>query len=387
MRKRGFLYAVTAAVLAISMCGCGSVDGDTSPAVSGESTETSSDAPYLTVVPSPDSENLNFPSKCKIYKQTAKTFTEEQLLSFYSEKPEREYSEVTKTASYNGETEHGNTSGIDLKFFTDAGVLCRMAYGEIYGEGIYTNDEDLELVPRDKMLEDIKKLMAEFSFSQDDWFISRCYSIKAELLDEYKDRTIKALTEELEENPYSLDENELDKEKLQAEKIKSYPSKDFYYIDIRFKIDEIPIYPERMLSRGEIGNMVPSASCVICYSKDGIEHISIENVPITESSEEVGIIKYEEARKLISKKYGEIIFDGEYEVSDMKLVYIPIPQNDLGYYHRSFETRPFWAFRCKVTEERNGKPHTTDNITYFDAVTGEEFGTEQLGRTAMMEVS
>lgn len=385
MRKHGFLLTVTAAVLAISMCGCGNTSSVDSPADSGETEEqTSSNAPFLTVVPSSGSEIPEFPSKCGVFKQTAKTFTEEQLLSFFSEKPEREYYEVTNTTVYTAETEGGNTYGTNLTFHTDAGILCLEARYETYGEGIYTSDEELENVPRDKMLEDINKLMAQFGFSQEDWFISNCNSVKADLLDEFKDRTYKALTKDLEENPYSLDEYELNEIKLQAERTINRPSKDFYYIEIRFKINEIPIYPERMLFRGGVGNIVNSASCQICYSKDGIENISIGNVPITESSEEVEIIKYEEARKLISKKYGEIIFDGEYEVSDMKLVYIPIPQNDLGYYHRSFETRPFWAFRCKVTEERNGKPHTTDNITYFDAVTGEEFGTEQSGGTTYL---
>jgi len=391
MRKHGILFSVISAALAVMMCGCAGVDGadnvdsmdgasnsNSQPANSGGlvwQTSGTSSAPVTS--DTSGGENPEFPSKCGIFKQTAKVFTEEQLLSFFSEKPERTYREVTETAIFEAETERGSTSGIDLNFYTDAGVLCRMAYGETYGEGIYTNDEELEFVPRDKMLEDINKLIGEFGFSREEWFISKCYSVKAELLDEFKDRTYKALTEELEENPYSLDENEIQEQINQAERINSRPSKDFYYIDIRFKIDGIPIFPESILETG-VWNAIHPASCKICYSKDGIESISIGYIPITGSSEEVEIMKYDEARQLISKKYNDIIFNGKVEVSEMKLVYIAIPQNEPGIYNESFETRPYWAFRCTLTEERDGKPHTTNCITYFDAVTGAELGTEQL---------
>ncbi len=383
MSKHGILLAGISAALAVMLCGCGSVDGVTdlnsqvanSGGLAGQ-TSGSSSAP---VTPNAGGENSEFPSKCGVFKQTVKSFTEEQLLNFFSEKPERTYYDTRNLTEYTSETERGNTDGSNMNFSTDAGVLCMEAYGGTYGEGIYTSDEELENVPRDKMLEDINKLMTEFGFSQEEWYISNCNSVKAELLDEFKDRTYKAMTEELEENPYSLDEYELNEIKSQAERTKNRPSKDFYYIDIRFKIDEIPIYPERTLYYGsEIGQSVHTASCVICYSKDGIEYISIGNIPITGSSEEVGIIEYEEARELISKKYSDIVFNGEVEVSDMKLVYLAIPQNTPGVYNKSFETRPFWAFRCKVTEERDGEPRTADSIIYFDAVTGAEFGTEQL---------
>ncbi len=386
MRKHGILFAGISAALAVMLCGCGSVDGvksvadsNSQPADPGGLTWQTSGTSSAPVTSDTGGKNPEFPSKCGIFKQTAKSFTEEQLLSFFSEKPERTYYDTRNLTAYTSESERGNTDGTNINFSTDAGILCMEAYGGNYGEGIYTSDEELELVPRDKMLEDIKKLMAQFGFSQNEWYISNCNSVKAELLDEFKDRTYKAMIKELEENPYSLDEYELNEIKSQAERTMNRPSKDFYYLDIRFKINEIPIYPERTLYYGnEIGQSVHTASCVICYSKDGIEHISIGNIPITGSSEEVGIIEYEEARELISKKYSDIVFNGEVEVSDMKLVYLAIPQNTPGVYNKSFETRPFWAFRCKLTEERDGKPFTTDCITYFDAVTGAEFGTEQL---------
>ena len=78
------------------------------------------------------------------------------------------------------------------------------------------------------------------------------------------------------------------------------------------------------------------------------------------------------------KKYDDIIFDGEVEVRNIELVYMPIPQNDLGEIADRFETRPFYAFYCTITEERGGKTVSEKIISYFDAVTGDEFATEQI---------
>ena len=370
MKKILALAALTALLLT-TLNGCADVDGEpddksissNSSAVVGENNL-------------PDEQN-NFPSKCRILKQTAKTFTEEQLLSFFSETPARTYYSERNMAEYASETERGYTSATDLRFFTDAGVLCMMAYGGTYGEGIYTNNDTLDFASQDEVLEKINSIMENFGFSPSDWFVSKSFSVKSELLEQFKEKTYKQLTESLDENPYSLDESEIEEQINQAEKIKQRPSKDFYYIDIRFKIDEIPIYPEGVLYRG-VGNTISSGLCQICYSKDGIEYISIGNVFVTESSEYVEIMEQDKARELIAKKYNEIIFEGEVEVNDMKLVYIPIPQNEPGDYGNKFETRPFYAFYCKITEKIDGENLVTNNITYFDAVSGEEFAAEKL---------
>ncbi len=60
MRKHGFIFAVTAAVLTISMCGCKNTSGDTPAANLGETEEqTSSNAPFLTVVSTQSSVVIN----------------------------------------------------------------------------------------------------------------------------------------------------------------------------------------------------------------------------------------------------------------------------------------------------------------------------------------
>lgn len=93
----------------------------------------------------------------------------------------------------------------------------------------------------------------------------------------------------------------------------------------------------------------------------------------------MNIIEYDTAKEWIDKKYSEIIFDGEVKVNDIELVYIPVPLNDLENINKNFETRLFYAFYCTITENYDGEIISNDIITYFDAVTGNEFATESVG--------
>lgn len=153
-----------------------------------------------------------------------------------------------------------------------------------------------------------------------------------------------------------------------------------FYINIGFKLDGIKMFKDLSLTYGGgIGYSAFGSCCKIYYSEDGFEAVVIRDVCETESSEDVEIIAYDEAKELINKKYGDIIFDGEVEVNGMELIYIPIPQNDLGDYSNRFETRPAYVFYCTVTEEFYGEMRTDNKITYFDAVTGNEIATQTIG--------
>ena len=112
------------------------------------------------------------------------------------------------------------------------------------------------------------------------------------------------------------------------------------------------------------------SSCKIYISKDGIEYFFVSNITETETYEVVNIIEYDTAKEWIDKKYSEIIFDGEVKVNDIELVYIPVPLNDL---------ENIYAFYCTITENYDGEIISNDIITYFDAVTGNEFATESVG--------
>lgn len=378
-------------LLTTTLGGCANVDGEnTSESTNNVSVsnseelsnnyETSSSDDKINV--SSDSI-MEIPSKCKIYNQKVKTFTEDQLLSLFSETPERTYYNETNTTVYVSSTERGNTDGTDLTFLTDAGMLCAMSYdkvGSLYDE--QSEIVNLDFATFDKVLEAVEKQMSQLGLSSNEWFVNKVYTVKAADLDRFKEAQYNAA----QENPYSLDESELQKEIEQADRINKYPSKDTYYIDLRFKNDGIKMYTGNGLVYGESsGYRVFGSSCEIVYSKDGFELVSIYNVYETQTSEDVEIIAPEQAQELISKKYNDIIFNGEFEVSGIELIYIPIPQEDLGDYANKFETRPFYAFYYTLTEKNNGETTSGNVITYFDAITGDELATERIATGIMDE--
>lgn len=90
MKKIKAKFAVLAAVSAILMCGCGNVDGVYAPANSENDTEqVSVTTSGLTensasAEKSQPDENSEFPSKCKIYRQTTVQFTDEQLFDLFN---------------------------------------------------------------------------------------------------------------------------------------------------------------------------------------------------------------------------------------------------------------------------------------------------------------
>lgn len=318
MKNRIFAGILTVCT-ATTLYGCADVDGNNS--VIKQDEQSSSNNSADSEIEMNVSEKKEHPTKCKIYRQTAVNFTEEQLLSFFSETPERTFYRESNTAVYTAETEHGNTSGNSLNFLTDTGSLCMMAYGAVFKE---------------EQIKSVKK------------------------------------------NPYNLNESEMQKEIEAAERIAKRKSKDFYYIELRPQFDEIPTYSGYAVHHGEHDRFVVPASCEICFSADGIESFSVSNIAKTQTFEEVEIIPFDKAKELILKKYDSIIFDGEVAVNSVELVYMAIPQNDLGEIASRFETRPFYAFHCTITEERGGKTVSENITTYFDAVTGDEFATEQI---------
>lgn len=375
--KKPVIAAALLLSLAFAMGGCANVDGEDTPKTSNNSNFLEAFSSDNTTIDSSSEKNVEFLPKCKIYMQKVKTFSEEQLLSFFSEMPERTYYAETKTAVYTSTSESGNTDGTDLTFLTDAGMLCAMSYDTVgsYYDGEQSEIVNLEFAAFDDVLESVEKQMSEFGFSANEWFVNKVYTIKARDLDRFKEEQYNAAKE----NTFGLDEDELQKEIEQAERINKYPSKDSYYIDLRFKIDDIKMYTGNGLVYGGDANyQILGSSCTICYSKDGFELFSIFNVCETVSAEDVEIISPNEARELITKKYDDIIFNGKLEVNTIELIYIPIPQNDLNVYFSKYETRPFYVFYYSLTEEQNGETISENAITYFDAITGDELATQRI---------
>lgn len=288
--KNRIFAGILAVCTATTLCGCDDVDGNNSVIKQDEqgSSYSSADSEIEVNV----GEKQEFPTKCKIYRQTAVNFTEEQLLSFFSETPERTYYSESNTAVYTAETELGNTSGNSLNFCTDTGSLCMMAYGAVYGEGIEEKTIDFAFASRDEIFVKAVEKLKDFGVSEVDWYINKLYAVSAKDLEKFKEEQIKSAKE----NPFNLNESEMQKEIEAAERIAKRKSKDFYYIELRPKFDEIPTYSGYAVHHGIRDCFVVPASCEMCYSADGIESFSVSNIAETQTFEEVEIIPFDKAK-------------------------------------------------------------------------------------------
>lgn len=406
MRKHGFLFALTAA-LTVSMCGCGSVDGVTSPANSGVMSEQTSGLVSGLADSSPDlfgnsnsasgigtdiGENTQFPGKCKIYKSSAVKFTDEQLFDFFNAHPE--CGSPQKTEYYTDDYHRYEAVGCSGHISDGNGFMFYTEKGKLYDDVHYylakldsthTNrkyisaDGDLDFATRDEVLEKVRAELSErFGIMPDEWWALEFDAVKKEGVEEYKQKAYRDAYE-----PDKIYEDDLEKEKQHYERIKDLPTDDFYYFNIKYKAEDIPIFPGGLLSGGDFMSSGPTITGTISYlvyGRNGIEYIMISPAYKTDASTgytEAELIPADQARGLIQKKYDDLVTDNQIEVLDMKLFYLPIPQNDLGEHGKNFELRPHYGFYTTETETYDGETHTVNKVTYFDAVAGDELTSVQ----------
>lgn len=410
MKKQGSLFALTAAVLAVSLCGCGNVDGAVSPANSGGAaaltseivsglTDSSSDLPGISgsaiVVNSDIGSNTEFPGKCKIYKASSVKFTDEQLFDFFNARPE--CGTPQKSQYYTDEYHRYEADGCLGYINCDDCFLFQTDTGSFYdsvhyflaqldnpGKKYMSTYGDLDFASRDEALKAVQTELSErFGIMPDEWWAFEFDAVKKEGVEEFKKQAYRNAYEP--EKVYEGDDRE--KEKQQYERIKDLDTDDYYYFNIKYKADNIPIFQGGLLDFGEIGTgrVVCGTMSYLVYGRNGIEYILISPAyKVGASSEYTELIPADRARGLLQKKYDDLITDKQIEVLDMNLSYLPIPQNTLGEYGKNFELRPYYGFCANETEVYEGKTYSYKTFTYFDAVTGEELasvqGMEDIGR-------
>lgn len=238
MRKHITILSVISLILTASLAGCANVDGETANKSSGNAPTLALDTPLNTAnTPSKpveftstfeESGTEEFPTKCKIYKQIPKAFTEEQLLAFFSETPERTYYSETNLTVYDAETEGGSTDGTGLDFSTKAGDLAEMAYdivGTVY-EGEQIKNASLDFASIDEVIEEIGKKMTELGFAPEDWYVDKVYTLTKDDLEQFKEAKYNAILD----NPHNLTDDDMQKEIESAERLKKKPCKSQYFI-------------------------------------------------------------------------------------------------------------------------------------------------------------
>lgn len=391
MNKKNFLTAAISAIsIAVALCGCADVNGgETLITSNSNSNHTPESNPIgetnSSLISSGEGEALgetdSFPTRAKIYKQTRKLFSEEQLLSFFSDTPEK--MEIYKgRIDYRTETERGfvNNEG-SLMFSTPAGdkfdTICATDYFEDIRNADCDNGE-LDFASRVEILKQVETLTWDLlGLSPNDWYTEKFYAVKKEVFDKYKQAIIEeAASPETQKSEYLTETLN-----AEVEVLNKITGEDYYFLSIGFKIDEIKTYPGGIFyyAQGN-SNAVVGSMCTIVFTKNGVEYAYLENIGDTETAdaEEVDIISPNEAKALMQKKIDSVIWQGEVEVYDMQLMYLSIPQNNLGEYFTNFETRPYYAFYYSVPEKVNDSLIYSNVVTYFDAVTGAELGTEWL---------
>lgn len=272
MKKHGSLFAILTAALTVSVCGCGNVDGISSSASSGsiaeqtsslmsELTESSSDLSGLTSssVNSEVGSSTEFPSKCKIYKQTSVQFTDEQLFDWFDRFPE--CGKPQKSEYYSGENRQYEADGCEgyindgdcFAFWTNAGNFYSSYYSSVSTrpendpDRVYMSaDGELDFASRDEVLKKIQTELEEsFGIMPGEWWALEFSAVKKDGLEAYKQGAYESAYENTDDTDDPDDPGAAvlrEKEKEYYENIKDQPARDFYHIEIRYKVDDIPIF-------------------------------------------------------------------------------------------------------------------------------------------------
>ncbi|MBP3855207.1 MAG: hypothetical protein IK990_06300 [Ruminiclostridium sp.] len=305
------------------------------------------------------------PSECCIYKATIKSINDNSIDEYFFN------FEAEKTS--NGENillelnnKHAIVSDKSFVFYTDNGNKFDDAVSfYLTDPSAIPLDNSLEFsfATKENAINDIMTFIEKIDMPRDKAIIEQSISMTKENFNDYKAFLNKTAEKENDSKIIT-----------QAKNVAKIESEDFYYFDICFSKDNIPIYsgPVHYYGDGENDTFAGTRFTVV-YTCSGIEYVSAFFLyQPNEIIERNKIIDFNQALNLLKNKYENIFFDSKITFEKAELVYLPFPQNTLYNRFNEFILRPFYAFYGYQDAEIEGDHYRSDFTVYFDAVSGKE---------------
>ena len=312
-------------------------------------------------------QSLEAPQKCNIYSATIKSISADSMNEyFFNGKAQKTIDSDDASILFELENRHGILSDNSFVFYTDNGNKYDDAASYFLNDpnaSLLDNSAELSFATKEATESEIITFLEQVGLESDKAIIEKAYGISKENFDEYKTYLSKTASEE--NDP---------KISFQAENVSKITSEDFYYFDIGFSENEIPIYSGGAYYYGEGENdTFAGTRFTIVYTKNGIEYVSAFFLYQTDDIIEThDIIEFSEAKALLKNKYENIFFDSTITFDKAELVYLPFPQNTLNERFKNFVLRPYYAFYGYQSAEIGNEKYRSDFTVYFDAVTGKE---------------
>ncbi len=310
---------------------------------------------------------LAVPHKCNVYNATITSISENSMNEyFFDGKAQKSINNDDEGVLFDLDNRHGIISDRSFVFYTDNGNKYDDAASYFLNDpnaSLLDNSVEFAFATKETAENEIKLFLKQVGLKSDDIIIERAYSISKENFNEYKTYLSKTA---LEENDTKISE--------QAEKVSKIDNEDFYYFDISFSENGIPIYSGGAYYYGDGDNdTFAGTRFTIVYTQNGIEYVSAFFLyQPNDVVESVDIIDFSKAKALLKDKYENIFFDSTITFDKAELVYLPFPQNTLNERFTRFVLHPYYAFYGYQTAEINSETYKSDFVVYFDAVTGKE---------------
>ncbi len=307
------------------------------------------------------------PQKCKVYNASIKSI-EPDLMNelLFGGAGKKTGDPDSEKITFEAENKHGYAAPNSFFFYTDNGTAFDDAvthYSDNPNEAYMDSASELSFASRENVIGKTLDFIDGLGLDPQKAIIKNMYSVKKEGFDSYKDHLSKVAAEENDERASS-----------RAETVSKIVSEDFYFIELAFSEDSIPVYSGSPYSYGADDNdTFCGTKFQLVYTKNGIEFVSAfylyqkDNV-ISDSE----IIDFSEAQRLLKNKYDNMFVENKITFYDAELTYLPFPQNTLNERFQNFIMRPYYAFYGTQSAEINGESYTTELIVLFDAVTGKE---------------